>query len=161
MKLQLNFCSFWFIIKLQWAIEKKSIFSNNSHLEWMTGLSDTILKETLPRTIPARVVLIWFSGFRGEDLNVKVYNVWHTDGRWKQSDGRSSLGLWPRELIITWCVYESQSIIRRVISVSALELYIRYIYFWNLKFLNNFIIIMIDWFIVFNATLSNISAISY
>ena len=23
--------------------------------------------------------LIWFSGFRGEDLNVKVYDVWKTD----------------------------------------------------------------------------------
>ena len=24
---------------------------------------------------PARLGLIWFSGFRGEDLNVKVYDV--------------------------------------------------------------------------------------
>jgi hypothetical protein len=28
-----------------------------------------------PRTIPAKFGLIWFSGFREEDLNVKVYNV--------------------------------------------------------------------------------------
>jgi hypothetical protein len=34
------------------------------------GLSDTILKETHPGAIPARFGLIWFSGFRGEDLNV-------------------------------------------------------------------------------------------
>jgi hypothetical protein len=34
------------------------------------GLSDTILKGTHPGTIPARFGLIWFSGFRGEDLNV-------------------------------------------------------------------------------------------
>ena len=35
-------------------------------------VSDTILKGAHPRTIPARWFgLIWFSGFRGEDLNVK------------------------------------------------------------------------------------------
>jgi hypothetical protein len=47
-----------------------SILSNSSHLEWRAGLSDTILKETHPGAIPARFGLIWFSGFRGEDLNV-------------------------------------------------------------------------------------------
>jgi hypothetical protein len=50
-------------------IEEISIFSNSSHLEWRAGLSDTILKGTHPGTIPARVGFIWFSGFRGEDLN--------------------------------------------------------------------------------------------
>jgi hypothetical protein len=39
------------------------------------GLSDTILKGTHPGTIPASFGLIWFSGFRGEDLNVKVYDL--------------------------------------------------------------------------------------
>jgi hypothetical protein len=34
---------------------------------------DTILKGTHPGTIPARFGLIWFSGFRGEDLNVFFY----------------------------------------------------------------------------------------
>jgi hypothetical protein len=34
---------------------------------------DIIVKGTLPRTIPARFDLIWLRGFRGEDLNVKVY----------------------------------------------------------------------------------------
>jgi hypothetical protein len=58
------------IIKQQWTIEEISIFSNSSHLEWRAGLSDTILKRTHPRTIPARFGLIWFRGFRGEDLNV-------------------------------------------------------------------------------------------
>jgi len=57
------------------------------------GLSDTILKGTHPRTIPARFGLIWFRGFRGEDLNVKVYDV-----RWMPSDGKSSHDLWPGEL---------------------------------------------------------------
>jgi hypothetical protein len=36
-------------------------------------LSDTNLKENHPGTIPARFGLIWFSGFRGEDLNVIFY----------------------------------------------------------------------------------------
>jgi hypothetical protein len=34
---------------------------------------DTILKGGHPRTIPAKFALIWFSGFRGEDLNVIFY----------------------------------------------------------------------------------------
>jgi hypothetical protein len=50
-----------------------SIFSNSSHFEWRAGLSDTILKGNHPRTIPAKFALIWFSGFRGEDLNVIFY----------------------------------------------------------------------------------------
>jgi hypothetical protein len=37
------------------------------------GLSDTILKGTHPGTIPARFGLIWFNGFRGEDLNMIFY----------------------------------------------------------------------------------------
>jgi hypothetical protein len=85
--------SFRFKIKQQWTIEEFSIFSNSSHLEWKTELSDTILKGTHPRTITARFGLIWFWGFRGEDLNVKVYDVRRTP-----SDGKSSHGLWPGEL---------------------------------------------------------------
>jgi hypothetical protein len=46
--------------------------------EWRAELLDTILKGTHPGTIPARLGLIWFSGFRGEDLNVKVYDVRRT-----------------------------------------------------------------------------------
>ena len=64
-----------FIIKQQWTIEEIYIFSNISHLERRADLSDTNLKETHPRTIPAGFGLIWFRGFRGEDLNVKVYDV--------------------------------------------------------------------------------------
>jgi hypothetical protein len=82
------------IIKQQWTIEKMSIFSNSSHLEWRAGLSNTILKGTHPRTIPAMFGLIWFRGFRGEDLNVIVYDVQRTP-----SDGKSSHGLWPGEII--------------------------------------------------------------
>jgi hypothetical protein len=54
-------------------IEEISIFSNSSHLEWRAGLSDTILKGNHPGTIPARFGLIWFSCFRGEDLNAIFY----------------------------------------------------------------------------------------
>jgi hypothetical protein len=57
------------IIKQQWTIEEISIFSNSSHLELRAGLSDIIVKET----IPASFGLIWFSGFRGNDLNVIFY----------------------------------------------------------------------------------------
>jgi hypothetical protein len=57
----------------QWTIEEMSIFSNSSQLEWRAGLSDTILKGDHPRIIPAKFALIWFSGFRGEDLNVIFY----------------------------------------------------------------------------------------
>jgi hypothetical protein len=85
-----NLSSFRFTIKQQWTIEEISIFSNSSHLECRAGLSDTNLKGTHPRTIPARFGLIWF---RGEDLNVKVYDVRQTP-----SDGKSSLGLWPGDL---------------------------------------------------------------
>ncbi len=49
--------------------EEISIFSNGGHLGYRTALTDTILKGTHP----ARFGLIWFSGFRGEDLNVIFY----------------------------------------------------------------------------------------
>jgi len=49
------------------------IFSNSSHFEWRVGLSDTKLKGDHPRTISAKFALIWFCGFRGEDLNVIFY----------------------------------------------------------------------------------------
>ena len=88
-----NLSSFRFIINGQWTIKEISIFSNSSHLERRVGLSDTSLKGTHLRTIPAMFGLIWFRGFRGEDLNVKVYDV-----RWMPNDGKSSHGLWPGEL---------------------------------------------------------------
>jgi hypothetical protein len=49
------------------------------HLGWRAGLSDTILKGTQPGTIPARFGLIWFSGFREEDLNVIFYQFQNFD----------------------------------------------------------------------------------
>jgi hypothetical protein len=82
-----NLSSFWIILKQQWTIEEISIFSNNSHLEWRVGLSDTIMKGTHPRTIPARFSVIWFSGFRGEDLNVIFYqNMPNLHNRYKSAE---------------------------------------------------------------------------
>jgi hypothetical protein len=63
----------WLKIKQFWPFEEISIFSNGSHLGWRVGLSDRILKGTHPGTSPARFGLIWFSGFREEDLNVIFY----------------------------------------------------------------------------------------
>jgi hypothetical protein len=72
-----NLGTFWFKIEQFWPFEEISIFSNSSHLEWRAGLSDTILKETHPGTIPVRFGLIWFSGFRGEDSHIlKTYRIY-------------------------------------------------------------------------------------
>ena len=60
-----------------------SIFSSSSHLE--------CFERDLPND---HTCLVWFSGFRGEDLNVKVY-----DAHRMPNDGKSSHGLWPGELI--------------------------------------------------------------
>ena len=68
------------------------MFSNSSHLEWRAELSDTILKGTLPRTIPVRFGLIRFRDFRGEDLNVKVYDVRRTDGRQVMAKAHMAFG---------------------------------------------------------------------
>jgi hypothetical protein len=42
-------------------------------MAWRAWLSDIILKGTDQGTIPDRFCLIWFSGFREEDLNVIFY----------------------------------------------------------------------------------------
>jgi hypothetical protein len=74
-----------------WTIEEISIFSNRSHLEWRVGLLDTILKGTRPSTIPARFGVIWFSGFRGEDLNVIFYqNMSNLHNRYKSAERKIS-----------------------------------------------------------------------
>jgi hypothetical protein len=53
--------------------------SSNVNCSYM---SDTILKGTHPGTIPARFGLIWFSGFRGEDLNAIFYQNTALHSRW-------------------------------------------------------------------------------
>jgi len=68
-----------------------SIFSNSSHFEWRAGLSDTILNEDHPRTIPAIFALIWFSDFRGEDLNVIFYqNMPNLHNQYKSAERKIS-----------------------------------------------------------------------
>ena len=68
-----NLVTFWLKIEQFWPFEEISVFSNGGHLEWRVGLPDTILRGTHPGTIPARFGLMWFSSFRGEDLNVIFY----------------------------------------------------------------------------------------
>jgi hypothetical protein len=86
-----NFSSFWFIIEQKLTTKEISIFSNSSHLEWRAGLSDTILKGTHPRTIPAKFGLIWFSCFRGKDLNVIFYqNMPNLHNRYKSAERKIS-----------------------------------------------------------------------
>ena len=86
-----NLSTFWLKIEQFWPFEEISIFSNSGHLEWRTGLSDIILKGTHPETIPARFGLIWFSGFKGEDLNVNFYqNIPNLHNRYKSSERKIS-----------------------------------------------------------------------
>jgi hypothetical protein len=59
---------------VEWSLDSpKFLFLVSGHLGYRTALTDTILKETHPGTIPVRFGLIWFSGFREEDLNVIFY----------------------------------------------------------------------------------------
>ena len=86
-----NLGTFWLKIEQFWPFEEISIFSNSSHLEWRVELSDTILKWDYPRTIPAKFGLIWFSGFRGEDLNVIFYqNMPNFHNRYKSTERKIS-----------------------------------------------------------------------
>jgi hypothetical protein len=51
----------------------------------------TILKMTHPGTIPARFGVIWFSGFREEDLNVIFYqNMPNLHNRYKSAERKNS-----------------------------------------------------------------------
>jgi hypothetical protein len=82
-----NLSTFWLKIKQFWPFEEISIFSNGGHLGYRTPLTDTILKGTHPGTIPARFGLIWFSGFREEDLNVTFYqNMPNLHNRYKSAE---------------------------------------------------------------------------
>ena len=79
-----NLSSFWFEIKQKFTTKEISIFSNSSHFEWK---SDIILKGTHPRTIPTRFGVIWFSSFRGKDLNVIFYqNMPNLHNRYKSAE---------------------------------------------------------------------------
>jgi hypothetical protein len=53
------------------------------HSRWLL-----LLKIEIPGTIPARFGLIWFSGFRGEDLNVIFYQNMPNLNNWYKSAER-------------------------------------------------------------------------
>jgi hypothetical protein len=59
--------TFWLKIEQFWPFEEICIFR--------TVLTNTILKGT----IPARFGLIWFSGFRGEDLGMKLKKIFSSE----------------------------------------------------------------------------------
>jgi hypothetical protein len=83
--------TFWLKIEQFWPFEEISIFSNGGHLGYRTALTDTILKGIPPGTIPGRFGLIWFSGFRGEDLNVIFYqNMPNLHNRYKSVERKIS-----------------------------------------------------------------------
>ena len=47
--------------------------------------------QVIARTIPAKFVLIWFSGFRGEDLNVIFYqNIPNLHNQYKSAERKFS-----------------------------------------------------------------------
>ena len=74
-----------------WPFKEISIFCNGGHLGYRTALTDTILKGTHTGTIPTRFGLIWFSGFRGEDLNVIFYqNMPSLHNRYKSAERKIS-----------------------------------------------------------------------
>jgi hypothetical protein len=53
--------------------------------------ADIIVTGTLPRTTPARFGLIWFSGFRGKDLNVIFHqNMPNLHNRYKSTERKIS-----------------------------------------------------------------------
>jgi hypothetical protein len=86
-----NVDTFWPKIKQFWPFEEISIISNGGHLGWRAWLSDIILKGTDLGTIPARFGLIWFSGFRGEDLNGIFYqNMPNLHNRYKSAERKIS-----------------------------------------------------------------------
>jgi hypothetical protein len=82
-----NLDTFWLKIKQFWTFEEISIFCNSGHVGWRAWLLDIILKGTDPGTIPARFGLIWFSDFRGEDLNGIFYqNMPNLHNRYKSDE---------------------------------------------------------------------------
>ena len=86
-----NLGTFWLKIEQFWPFEEISIFSNGGYLGNRTALTDTILKGTHLGTIPARFGLIWFNGFRGEDLHVIFYrNMPNLHYRYKSPERKIS-----------------------------------------------------------------------
>ena len=86
-----NLGTFWLKIEQFWPFEEIYIFSNGGHLGYRTVLTYTIFKGTHLWTIPVRFGLIWFSGFREEDLNVIFYqNMPNLRNRYKSAERKIS-----------------------------------------------------------------------
>ena len=86
-----NLGTFWLKMEQFWPFEELSIFSNGGQPGYRTALTDTILKGTHPGTSPARFDLIFFSVFRGEDLNVIFYqNMPNLHNRYKSAERKIS-----------------------------------------------------------------------
>jgi hypothetical protein len=63
------------------------------------------LKGDHPRTIPAKFVLNWFGGFRGEDLNVIFYqNMPNLHNRYKSTERK----------ILTYSILKQQWTIEKI-----------------------------------------------
>jgi hypothetical protein len=91
MLIQFKFGHILLKIEQFWPFEEISIFSNGGHLGYRTALTDTRLKGTHP----ARFGLIWFSGFRGEDLNVIFYqNMPNLHNRYKSVERKFQRKTW-------------------------------------------------------------------
>jgi hypothetical protein len=65
--------SFWLILKQQWTIEEIYILVTVAILNGGWGCRTQIWKGTTKGPSQPNLFLIWFSGFRGEDLNVFFY----------------------------------------------------------------------------------------
>jgi hypothetical protein len=140
--------SFWFVIKQKFTTKEISIFSNSSHFEWMAQLSDTILKGTHPRTIPARFGVIWFSGFRGKDLNVIFYqNMSNLHNRYKSAERKISqknmeyMLNYSLPCSCSWNLSSFWSIIKQQWIIEEICLTIVRVFLWNFSF-SRFIPIM-------------------
>jgi hypothetical protein len=58
---------------------------------WVGPFQNCVRQHTHPGTIPARFGLIWFSVFRGEDLNVIFYqNMPNLHNRYKSAERKIS-----------------------------------------------------------------------
>ena len=86
-----NLISFWFVIKRNLTTKNFLFLVTAAILNGVRGLSDTILKGDHSRTIPVKFALIWFSSFKGEDLNVIFYqNMSNLYNRYKSSERKIS-----------------------------------------------------------------------
>jgi hypothetical protein len=76
-------------LKLEISLSAIFILSISRNVEFRAKLSDTILKEGHLRSIQAKSGLIWFSYFKGEDLNIIFYQNMRNLHNWYKSAKRT------------------------------------------------------------------------